>query len=408
MLVDFSKLFGSSLFAKLLSLLLIPIITRIYNPNDYGEAAVITSWILIIGSVISFRFFDAIPTIKSRRVIEVICQTSFIIIISNASILLVLLIFYGLFLDSEVINLFNSTLIFIGVIVYSLNELISICLVRFKEFNRLSLSQIVQSLLGNFFKVSFGFIISNVWPLVVGQVLQQSGNILLGKHYLLSLVRARSSLKLKFKVLKKYIEYPIYRMPSRLLLVLSQHMTILILASYFDQQYIGQLSLVLTTVAIPVNLIAQNLRKLYYSKIGLLSNDLISIRLITNKIVILSALISIFPSVILYFFSVELYTFVFGVEWELAGVIAKYFSISIVFTFISMTIIDIFNVLNKLKFYLFFNMVRFIFVSLVILLSINLNLDFKTVIISYVCSLTICMIMQIITSYYYIYRSINV
>lgn len=401
MFASFSKLFASSITTKLLGLLLIPVITRIYGPDIYGKATVLFSWVLIIGTLLSLRFYEVIPLVKTRKEFAYIANISQLIITTNFLIVLTFLILFSLFYESEVFTFLNVILISFGALVYSFNEYVSMLYVREGNFNKISLAQLLQSFFGNTFKLCFGLFFTSYIPLFLGSCFQQSGNVLINYKFIIRIFYMKFKMSVRVNLLNKYKQYPLFKMPSNFLLVTSQNMLPLVLASFFSINEVGQLGLVLATVSIPTNLIGQNLRKLYYNRIAK-RNQSSYILNITTKFVIVSFLITIVPSLLLFFFSVELYTLVFGNEWISAGVYAKYFSVLLIFSLVSVSIIDVFNVLERLKVYLYFNLLRFFLISSALYLSISMSVSFESAVRNYVYALSFCMLIQVITVYYYL------
>ena len=400
-----------SIAAKFIGLLSIPIITRLYSPIEMGKLSIFIAVISLMLPFSTFKYSISIPSIQSRRQALNMCALC-------GCILMLSLLFCVLLLALGYYFFNGSTLIYFEVI-YEYVLLVPICLIGFglyeiyeswavrdEKFKVISFARFSQSLVGNLTKVFTGFITKSYLGLFLGHSL----TLFAGVFVILFVFPTKEFYKtidrqvIKF-LLIKFSTYPKFRLPSQFLLIFSVQLPLLYFGLVFDTYYVGQLGLALTCIALPIALVGQSAGQAYYSEVAKIGvGGIFEIKKLTIEISKRLLLLSIIPALILFYFGEQVFIFSFGDDWRLAGNYVELLSLFLIPQFLSTPIVNVLNVLNKQKVFLFINLQRVILILFVLLISTFLGLDEKNCVLFY----SITMFAHYFFTYAYIVKIIDI
>jgi O-antigen/teichoic acid export membrane protein len=351
--------------ARVIGIVSLPILTRLYSPEDFGVLAVFTSLISILAPVITLRYVLAMPLPRRDEMAINLMALCIGLMITMSSLVGVVL-----WLNSnEILSLFSMELlapywwlIVLGLIGSGFYEVLSFWATRKRAYSHISQTTAMQNLLGNLAKLAMGFISIKPLGLLVGQVVSSSG----GTLSLWFRLREDFSINHKFisadrikLIARRYSQFPVYRLPSQLLLVFSIQSPVLFFAAIFGPLVTGQLSMALTVTAIPLSILGNSVSKAYYAetaKIGIRNPELLITvtRSVTKKLLIASFV----PFLILAFGGKHIFVFLFGENWADSGVFASMLAIYLITQFVTAPVMNIFNVLNRQAVFLAINTLR--------------------------------------------------
>ncbi|MEI9752337.1 oligosaccharide flippase family protein [Moellerella wisconsensis] len=400
-------LFIGNSIGKLIGLISIPIIAKIYTPAEIGLLSLFTSATNLLFVFSTLKICLAIPLEQKKNNAISLVYICFIINIVISLILLGLGFFYHL----DVMNALSID----GLIPYWYYIIISSLLIGFYEtlenwnvqqrkFTVISKTKISQSILGNSTKIIFGLLSFKLIGLLFGQIISQSGGIIpLSKGIKIHPNIILISIKKRFYLIKKHIEFPLYRLPSQLLLSISLYIPIFFFNYEYGESITGQLSMAFMSLAIPISLIGNSISQVYYSEIAkITAKEPGEIHQLTNKIIKKLFLLSIPPTLVLFFYGEFLFTLVFGLKWQIAGKLIEILSVSILFQFISSPLINAFTIFKKQKEFVIINLLRTIMLLISFLIAHIYQLDYIKCTLLYTLIISINYIYTIIRIYFVI------
>lgn len=370
---NFAKLFASSVAAKAIGFLAMPIIARLVSPANFGEFSIFSAVISVVAPLLALRYVDAIPISKSTSRATQLLTFVLILIFVNATFLLVLGVFLLKFIVSiyPFINVQFLLLLYCVAVALATFEALNLWAVRTGNYSVIARTQISQALAGAISKVTFSY-----FSLPMGLMLGQFVQNITGISSLLKMPNApfqRYNLKMVFRLFKnsasRYSQYPKYRLASQVLLVISQALPVLAVGKIYGQSEAGQLGLAFSVITVPVMIVVNNMRKLYYGEAIKISSSKNKLRKFTIDVMLKMACVSLPGCVLMFFFAEYAFVTVLGEEWRLAGKIAEIYSIYIFSLFFSGAVIDLFNIINKQALFLVTNFLRLIGVVFVLILS---------------------------------------
>ncbi|MCA1010719.1 lipopolysaccharide biosynthesis protein [Halobacillus halophilus] len=395
-------------FAQILSIVLSPIITRIYTPEEYGVLTVYISTLMLLSIGASLDYQKAIPLAQDNKAAYNLIFASFIVLTSFLLMLSLILLIWG----NAIIELLNSEelanylyLIPLGVLCLGGYNIILHFSLRIKDFTTVTRTKITRSLISNFSKISFGLLGFGPAGLIFAHVIGQSGGVY---RLSLPLIKNRNHLKESFSLyemktlLKRYVRFPLYSAPSNYVYTIGNQAPILVLAALFGTTVSGHYGLANSIVNLPITLIAMSVSQVFYSEAASIGkSNPKKIKILSLKLTKKLALIGLVPLIIFFLFGPMLFSLVFGENWYEAGVYARLLSVIAYAHFIILPMGRILEILERQNIGLIMNAFRLVFIILVFLIAnIKSFSAFETIllysIINTISYITLFIIVQII------------
>jgi len=377
-------------FAKIVGILAMPIITRIYAPEDMGALAIFAAMAALLIPFGSLRYAVTLPLPRHDALALNLAVASFVFLI------VITLISTGfLFFAAEpILSLFSMEklhpywwLLPITIFGGGLYEILNSWAIREKAFKPIAKTKVWQSILGSLTQIGLGFIGFKLLGLLIGYlVLQTSGILSLAIIFAIKWKKYRAKLswaKTQF-LLRWYADYPKYRLPSQCLLVFSMQAPLLFSAYLFGAETTGQLGLALMALALPVALFGHTTGQAYYAEIAKLGRKKPqNILKITKSIVLKLFVVSIPPFLILFFLGPWIFETGFGSAWREAGVFASILATYLLLQFVSAPIVNALSVFNNQRMFLSINIRRSILLIAVFAIAYFYSFPINTTLIMF-------------------------
>jgi O-antigen/teichoic acid export membrane protein len=371
---------GIVLIAQLIPILCSPLISRIYGEKAIAEVTGLISLSSILLVFNSLKMGQAIVIEKSnKKARQLIVLIFFLIAVLTLFITLIILLFKGYFIKSFEVN---NVILYVPIYIFSFGifSTLDFWFIRNKKFKYKAYSKIIESVIYVGYALSiYSLLGANEVGLAIGKLL----GVLAATLFLIYLSKFKipkftfSELKLLFY---KYREFPIHVMPSTFINVLSIQLIIIFLGIYFTKEEVGFFGLANMVILVPISFVGQTISNIFFQKIVEDANkkNYINVFITFKKTVMLLTSIALPGFFVLYFFGPTLFTFIFGENWQVTGLIAK--ELAIVFLIqivVSPTSSTILIPLGKAKLNAFWQYGRFIFMLISLLVMTNvMKLEF--------------------------------
>lgn len=359
-------------FSQALPILVSPIITRLYTPEDFGYLSVYLSIVSVISIIATARYEFAIvlPTEKSEA-IDILKLCLRIGILVNIIILILFILFqkeifffFNIKLEVWLIYLMPVSILFIG-----LNQTLNYFFIREKKFTYISQSRVGQSLSLALSRIFFGFLQLSRWGLVFSELIGNITALIIQiKTTSFNLKKENNFLKVDrfYSLLKKYKEFPIYNLLPSFLDSLTLSLPIFFVTKFFSAEVAGHLGLCNRILTIPATILATSMAQILLQKTAEMRRNnqptLEFVFRITKKMF----LVLIIPAAIIILFGEKLFIFIFGSKWSLAGLFASYLSIPFFLRLIVSPLSVIFISFEKLHIGAFWQ-IGYFFISFIVL-----------------------------------------
>ena len=336
--------------AQVLMLLAAPVLARLYTPEDFGLLAVFASVLSILSIVASLRYELAIPIadddgVASHVVVLCLFTTVFMSLLTAVFVLL-----GGEWLV-RVLNLSQLDnylwLLPIGVILIGVYQALNYWAVREKAFTRISGTKITQSVTSLLVQLScykFGPL-----GLLAGYIVGQfAGTARLAKSFLANPhLPKTSAIDVKNAVIR-YKRFPQFSTWSGLVNTSGHQFAPLVLAAFFGVGVAGWYALANRVVAMPATLIGGAVGNVFFAHAAQAKrdNELASlVEAVQAKLIALALPVTI----IFFLVGPEIFAWIFGKEWRIAGELARWLVFSSFAGFLISSLSTLFSVLERQK-----------------------------------------------------------
>lgn len=359
------KLTSSSVVAQIFGILLIPIITRFYGPNDFGIFQLITSISGVIAGISCLAYYFSIMLPKEEEDsanIFVLCIT--LIILTSIISGFIFFIFSDWIWNFLKVPMVSDYWIFLPIIIFlrGLSSPLNFWLSR-----RVRYGAIAASRVGNAITVKIIQIIAGILgPSPLGLIYGLIGGSAIGDFIMVGQLKNELIIfkKVSFEKMKelaiRYKKFPIFTTWSSMINDISVQVPVFMLAFFFSPITVGYYSLANTVLNVPMALIGEATRQVFYQKAAEEKNRIGTAKYIVKEVYKRLISIGIFPMIILLIISKELFQFIFGPNWTTSGIYAEILIPWIFFVFISSPLSSLFSLHEKQNIGLSFNIILLI------------------------------------------------
>lgn len=364
------KLGGATLFSQMVSFLILPFLSRLYSPDDFGSFGFFLAISTFLAVIAGFKYENAI--VMSKDDIE---SGSLYVLSFGSTILVTIVSFLVFVLFGETIitklgydeSAFPFYLVSLYVFVFGLTQLNKQYFNYKSQFSTISINQIIGRTSSIIPKVVFGVLKLGGIGLIIGELL----NLITQITYSVNKVKInwkRLGLKELRSTAKKYNRFPMYELPMDFINTAAQKIPVVLMASYFGLGFVGLYVFSNTIPRQIITLTSQNIGGVYYRKIANQTIDYQKEK--TQKLLQKLFLVGVFPFTVLTFFSQSFYEIIFSDKWIEAGLYVQILSPSFFILFLIKPINSaLFRVLNKQNIELYLNVLYAVLTIVVVLIA---------------------------------------
>jgi len=344
----FTLLSGATV-AQIITLIAIPILTRIYTPEDFGYIAIYLSIANIIAAISTGRYELAIMLPKKRSEALAIFKGTFRITLVSS-----LITFIGIVIFKNFDHKFSSFLepnyfyfLPLSIFIVGMGNVFFQWYTREKRFKLQANLKIAKSASSSGTNVFIGLLfqlrsLGLFFGHIAGQGIQQ---ILFGlKFYKEEKTKLREIDSATIKEqLKINNNFPRFSAPMAFLNAISKDVLIYVFNMFYSTSLVGQYSNATKVISYPLELINQSFMTVFYQKINE-TNKKLKFYLISYFGNFLIASLAMIPIIL---WGEELFVFVLGKDWEIAGSIAKYMAPLTITSFAMRSVSNIFSLTRR-------------------------------------------------------------
>ncbi len=359
--------------AFIASVLLYPVLSRVFTPIDYAIFGLYSSIFAFLEIASAGRYDFAVVMPKQEDdAINVVAGGLIISVVYSVFIFSLAL----LFKDVAASNLNNIQLanwllwLPIGLLFISISKLCNAWLIRKKNFRASSINKAGQKIAEGSVQVSFGFIsFGNGLVLgdVAGRLFNAGLSIYQSVKYGLDIKKVSwTSIKTN---LKQFLEFPKFGILPSMLNTLGGMLPVFIISMYYSVEISGNFNFSRIILSVPFALIAVGISQVLMQQVSARKHEREPIADEVYSLARKLFVLSVIGTVIIFFFGPVLFEFVFGAKWRVAG---WYTSILILSNSISLVVSPfsiLLPVLGKVKWLSYWQIFYFAFVSTLWLLK---------------------------------------
>jgi lipopolysaccharide exporter len=354
-LTNIAKLFSSSFIAQLVPFIVLPFLTRLYSPDDFGVWAYFLSIsgiysILMTGN---YEFAIVLPK-EEKEAANVTAAALTIAVIMFIAGVLIIPFFGSLVLKSSgIISGSASAVLLIPAtaFVMALFRIANYWNNRDNSFGRIAVGNISRSVSSSLIQLFNG-----IYSLLTysGLVIGTLAGYLIGTAFQSApiahkLYSGRKSITLPDmkNALKRYKKFPKFFMPSEFLNFLSSNVPVIFLTNLFDVSVTGFYSVPHRFINTPMTMLGSSISQAYFKK----SNDIVSsggsLGSATSGIYEKLFMIGILPMSVIAGYGDHIFGFLLGEKWAVSGVYASFLAPWMLMVFVASPISIVFATLEK-------------------------------------------------------------
>ena len=266
---NFAKLLSANVVAQVIGLLIYPILTRMYAPEDFGLLNLFLSIgnVLVVLALADYYYSIVLP--KDDRHAAALVHTSFFLLLSTTA-----LVALSIFFARPISMIFKSPdlaryywMLPIYVCVMGAWNILNYWFVRQKQFGRISAYQISQSVLSAGAKITLGSArvlqAGMIYSVVVAPAISLISSLVSApkKHLLPLFDISFSDVREQSKV---YRNFPLFVLPRSFINVLAGQLPVLLLTPFFGAKFVGLLSMAVLLGFTPIGTISRAIYQVLY------------------------------------------------------------------------------------------------------------------------------------------------
>lgn len=343
-------LVGGTAGAQVITLLAAPLLTRLYQPEDFGILSVYLALASIIGLTAGLQYQSAIVLPDNDKEADAVFVLSFVLVIAMVGLAGVPAFLY----PKEIAELLNTPaladylyLLPVSVLFIGMYHSVSNLAIRDKAFTSIAHTRITQSsstvgtqLAGGYFGTA---------TLLIGQV---AGQALATISLVYRMVRRRRhhltqvDIATMRHVAYRYRRLPLFETWTGLFNVIGGQLPSILFTMLFGPAAAGMYALTTRVLYVPVQLFAQAIAEVFCSRAADLNREG---RLGTSTATIHARLthIAVPPTLVMVVSAPEIFALIFGEKWHDAGVFAQWLAPWLYLVLITSPLTTVFTVLGR-------------------------------------------------------------
>ena len=325
-ITNVATLVSGKAIAGLIAIFTMPIVSRLFMPNDFGVSALFVSVIGMAASVGTLSYGWAIVLPAEEREARLLRALAYRILFIVGGLMLCLITIYaGLELSWSAFDLLAGWkwLLPIGLVLMVTISIQESWLTRNKSFKLMSgalvagnaTTSLSRILMGGIWGSSaFGLIIGHMLGMIVRIGSQRSFGSLAFEADKHSLPREPLSV-----IARRYSDFPLYNAPANAVFAIGSHLPVVLFGVMFSPAVAGFFAMAGQLLRAPIEMVAQSVRRVFLQKAATISNQGRSL----SKAYLLSTgalfLAGIPALLVLWEYGQPLATWFLGDRWSEAG-----------------------------------------------------------------------------------------
>ncbi len=346
----FNKLMASSFVSNLLIVMsgtaiaqifafsISPIISRLYSPSDFGVFGSFNSVLSIIAAGVTLDYSQAIMLPKQKsdafKLFLLSCVSTSIISFFSLAVCVLAPVQIQILMKTT--NVWILFMLILSVLMVGINQSCQAWCVRVKSFKDTSFSQLSRSLTSNGVQLGLGYLKGGALALIVATILGEviaTMNLARVMFRDLKELRIDSNWKRMWHLAKEYRDFPLYSASMSVANQLSQDLPIFLLAHFYGIEMAGAYAFGLRILSTPMLFLLRALRQVLYQKASETHYNGGHLLDLFMKITAGLFFVALLPSLLLVIWAPQLFSWIFGSQWQMAGELARSLVLWMLFMF---------------------------------------------------------------------------
>ncbi len=338
-----------------------PVLSRLYQPADFGAFAVFASTVGILAIIASLRYEIAIPLPPNEREAWALARLALAAAAVVSGLLLIsvwvwgphYMAVFGISSDQTIL----IYLIPIGIVLTSLYQISNYLIIRQGRHELLAKGKILQGGTAATLQTGLGYTPLGPAGLAIGMML---GRFAASIYALASLNKTSGKSVGLMVVARRYIRFPKLALPSGAINALSVEMPLLLGSYLYGTDTAGFYALAQRVVVTPLSMIGKSIAQVYMSALGerVRERDPAAILLFTGvarRLFLLGAV----PFLLLGLLAPSLFGIAFGERWYASGILVRILAPAFLAQFVVVPLSQTLNFISRQDYQLAWDIARF-------------------------------------------------
>jgi O-antigen/teichoic acid export membrane protein len=350
-------------FGQVLSLIVMPVLSRFYSAESFGVLGMFLSIASILSSLSTLQYGVALMLPKRDSEAAIIFMLG---CLSVAVFTIIVSFFLTVFpgLSRTLMQVPGNTfLLLLPLYMFfnGANQMLVGWSVRRKRFRYNSISMVVRSMTVNSFQVAAAPLFPTGKILAIGTIIGEFGSCinlgyLFWKNEKRFFQRCFSIAWMK-RLAKSYYDFPALSAPQNLLNAISQGLPVLLLGYYYGVGVAGLYAFGIRLVQAPLGLFLNPLRQVLFQKFCEVQNQGLHIPSVFRKSTLGLLAIIVLPTTAGFIFLPTLFMVIFGEDWREAGEFSRWLLVWQAFVFCNLPSVLMAKILRMQRQMLLFDIV---------------------------------------------------
>ncbi|MEL4427502.1 oligosaccharide flippase family protein [Shewanella indica] len=359
-------LFSGTVIAQLIPLLISPVLTRLYNPSEFGILALYISLSAMISVIATGRYeFSIVQARDTNKAFDAVMLCFTLSAIISTISFFGLLIIYQTEIGSAYLDGLSVWFYFIPLSIFFIGifQTLNYWCSRERNYKDIAASKVIQSIVNVVLCLSLFMIdTAPALGLIIAHLVSQiiSSLVLLYRSRT-SLISFGFSFDRIYQYAKSYYRFPKYSAPGALFNSVALQLPIVFVSKVYDMSFAGYFNFVYRIVGGPLALLSTAISQVFFQRVSSVNGSSLYNALVKAAMSLL--LMSILPVTIVFLFGEVIFSFVFGEEWSVAGEMAEILIFSIGIRFIVSPLSMVIAIDRFVKYGFVWQFVTFILIS---------------------------------------------
>ncbi|MCC3356085.1 oligosaccharide flippase family protein [Bacillus sp. REN16] len=340
------KISFGTILGQVISIVTLPIFTRIYGPAVIGNWALFYSLAIIVRSFSDLGLTNAIMMEKSeqlaRNLYKVVSTLSIII-----SLIIGICLYNGLFLSGLGFNqIFLAVMLTVLFFTLQQIQISYTWLNRKKQYNVLMKNPILNNTVVTIFALFFGLCGYIEYGYYISLILGQIVTLFHMKRFLPKGFFCFEISEYK-DFFKRHRQFVFYQMPSNIIMQFKGQLPTIFISMFFGSSMLGYYSVAMRVLGMPITLLANSIGKVFFQSASEIKRRGEQVGEFTLRIQKKAMKFSLLPMVLLLCIGDVVVMILFGAEFKISGNILRIMTLYGFFLFLSMSVNGIATVIDK-------------------------------------------------------------
>lgn len=324
----FATLLVGASAAQFIPILVMPVLSRLFAPEDFGILGVYLALVAILSVAGSWRIEHAVLIEADPARAEAIARLCIRLCVFTAAVVLAIVGVLDIAVGDLVhlkLSRLSLYLIPLGLFGNAVIQVYTVRLLRRQSITPLARARVGQAVTTASASIAAGLLSGSGESLILASLAGQTVALAMMVPHAGSPLRANvASLP---SVLPQYGRFALFTLPADLLSAASAQLPIFFVASFFGAEAAGAFLMAQRVLLVPLSVVGSAVMDLFKTDASRLFAAQGNCRALTRRTMLALGAVSIPPAIVLILFAPPLFGLVFGAQWHLAGILCQWLAV---------------------------------------------------------------------------------